>query len=198
MAASKTKLAQELTPEALEAFCADLVNVPHGEMASRILEKARAHGISIGRSAAYEFRNKEALPWLRRLQLRKEKAAQLNALAADAGDSARTLADHAAGELSQIVFDAVTELDGRLDLTTKEGLTAFDVLTKATKRLRDGDRAMLEQLQAQVRELQEQQRATAKSVMDAALGAGASPELIATVRQALNFRPPQPEPEGQA
>ena len=93
MANSKTRIAQELTPTELEAFCAELAAVPHGDMARRIMELAKEKGIEIGKSAAYEFRNKEALPWLRRLQLRKEKARMVAEIGDD--DSGRTLADAA-------------------------------------------------------------------------------------------------------
>jgi hypothetical protein len=151
MASSKTKIAQELTPEELEAFCAKLRDVPHGEMAARIIELAKAEGIHVGKTAAYEFRNKEALPWLRRLQLRKEKAR----LVAEVGDddSGRTLADAAAAEMGQIAFDMVSELDGQIDITTEEGRAIFNEITKGIHRLRTGDRAMIEQLTKQVKEL---------------------------------------------
>lgn len=152
MANSKTKIAQELSPEELEAFCADLVTVPHGEMARRIIALAEEKGITIGKSAAYEFRNKEVMPWLRRLQLRKEKAKIVAENADD--DSGRTLADAAAAELGQIAFDMVSELDGRIDISTEEGRAIFNEITKGIHRLRTGDRAMIKQLTAQVKELE--------------------------------------------
>lgn len=198
MAESKTKIAQELTPAELEEFCAALKDVPHGEMAAKIQELAAARNISIGKTAAYEFKNKEALPWLRRLQLRKQKAEDLNKFAAENDQSGRTLADHAAAELGQMAFDFVTDLDGNLDLNTKEGLAVFDTMTKGIKRLRDADRAMIDQLQDQVKQLQEEKKHTSAAVLAAAAEKGASPVLIESVRAALNFRPPQSTPPDQA
>jgi len=189
MAETKTKIAQELSPQELADFCQELADVPHGEMAAKILAMAEQRGIQIGRSAAYVFKTKEALPFIARLRARNEKAAQLKAYALDDDDSAQTLADFTAGELSQIAFDAVSDLDGRLDLTSKEGLEAFDVLTKSVKRLRDGDRKMLEQLKGRVKELE----AGAKNVLGVAADAGASPELIEAIHRTLNFRAPPKE-----
>lgn len=158
MAQSKTKIAQELTPDELTAFCESLRDVPHGEMAAKIIELAKAQGISIGRSAAYEFKNKEMMPWLKRLQLRKEKAAAINEMGDD--DSGRTLADAAAAEMGQIAFDMVSELDGQIDIQTEEGRAVFNEITKGIHRLRTGDRAMIKQLAAQVKELQEREAET--------------------------------------
>lgn len=186
MAHSKTKITQELSPQELEAFCAELAAVPHGDMAAKIIELAKEKGIEIGRSAAYEFKNKEALPWLRRLQLRKEKARMV----AEAGedDSGRTLADAAAAELGQIAFDMVSELDGQIDITTEEGRLVFDAATKGIHRLRTGDRAMITQLQKTVKELEDQRREADKA-LKAASGkeGGISDETIKAVRQALGM-----------
>lgn len=156
MAETKTKIAQELSPDELVEFCQALRDVPHGEMATRIMGLAKERGISIGRSAAYEFKNKEVMPFLRRLRMRVEKAEQLKqAASGESNDSAQTLADFTAGELSQIAFDAVSEFDGKLDLSTPEGLATFDILTKSVKRLRDGDRALFKQLVKVVEETKE-------------------------------------------
>lgn len=188
MAETKTKIAQELTPEELAAFCAELAGVPHGEMAARIMAMAAERGISIGKSAAYEFRNKEAMPFIKRLQLRKEKAKLLKDHADDAGtDSAQTLADHAAGELAQIAFDFVSELDGVLDLTSKEGLETYDVLTKSIARLRSGDRQMIKQMQAQLEKMQAEKKA-AQAIMQAAeKKGGISPETQRAIRKSLGM-----------
>lgn len=158
MAQSRTKIAQELTPDELTAFCESLRDVPHGEMAAKIIELAKAQGISIGKSAAYEFRNKEMLPWLRRLQLRKEKAAAIAELGDD--DSGRTLADAAAAELGQIAFDMVSELDGQIDIQTEEGRAIFNEITKGIHRLRTGDRAMIKQQAERIKELEQREAET--------------------------------------
>jgi len=188
MAESKTKIAQELTPDELTKFCEALRDVPHGEMAAKIMELAKGQGISIGKSAAYEFKNKEMLPWLKRLQLRKEKAAMLN----EAGDdnSGQTLADAAAAEMGQIAFDMVSELDGQIDIQTKEGRAVFNEITKGIHRLRTGDRAMIKQLNDQIAAMEAEKKLTSTAVLAAAKDKGASPELIENVRAALNFRPP--------
>ena len=189
MASSKTKVAQELTPEELEAFCSALKDVTHGEMAAKIKELAAAQGISIGKTAAYEFKKKEMIPWLKRLQLRKEKAAAIQEMGDD--DSGRTLADAAAAELGQIAFDLVSELDGQIDIGSKEGRAVFNEMTKGIHRLRTGDRAMIDQLNKRVKELEAEKKQTAAAVVAAAQEKGASPQLIESVRAALNFRPPQ-------
>lgn len=154
MSNSRTKIAQELSPTELAEFCAALKDVPHGEMAGKIIEMAAARGISIGKSGAYVFKEKEVMPFIKRLHMRREKSDLLKAALSEQedDDSARRLSDFTADELAQIAFDAVTDLDGKLDLTTEEGLATFDVLTKSVKRLRDGDRAMFRQLQTIVRD----------------------------------------------
>lgn len=166
MASSQTKIAQALTPEELTAFLESLLKVPHEQMAAQIQELAKEHGISIGKTAAYEFRNKELMPWLKRLESRKQKARMLEEMGGE--ETGRTLADAAAAELGQISFDMVSELDGKIDINSEEGREIFNVLTTGVKRLRDSDRAMLKQLQAQVSDtksdltnpqLTEQQRA---------------------------------------
>jgi hypothetical protein len=185
MASSKTKIAQELTPDELTAFCESLRDVPHGEMAAKIIELAQAQGISIGRSAAYEFKNKEMLPWLKRLQLRKEKAAAINEMGDD--DSGRTLADAAAAELGQIAFDMVSELDGQIDIQTEEGQAIFKELTNGIHRLRTGDRAMIKQQAERIKELEAQQKA-AEAILDSTKGkGGVSGESIAMIRKALGM-----------
>lgn len=166
MAQSQTKIAQALTPEELTAFLECLLKVPHEQMAAQIQELAKEHGISIGKTAAYEFRNKELMPWLKRLESRQQKARLLEEMGGE--ETGRTLADAAAAELGQISFDMVSELDGKIDINSEEGREIFNVLTTGVKRLRDSDRAMLKQLQAQVSDtksdltnpqLTEQQRA---------------------------------------
>lgn len=158
MAASQTKVAQELTPDELNAFCESLRSVPAVEQAAKIQELAKAKGISIGKTAAYEFKNKELMPWLKRLQLRKEKAAAIAEMEDD--DSGRTLADAAAAELGQIAFDLVSELDGQIDLQTKEGRAVFNEITKGIHRLRTGDRAMMKQMAEQLKILKDREEET--------------------------------------
>lgn len=168
MAESRTKIAQELSPAELAEFCAALRDVPHADMAQRIMQLAAEKGISIGKSAAYAFKEKEALPFIKRLQMRAEKARMLQELGGDESTTGKTLADAAADGLSELSFDFVTDLDGKLDLASKEGREIYEVLTKGIKSLRDGDRARIKQLQGKVdgatevlkdQELSETQRA---------------------------------------
>ena len=194
MAESQTKVAQELTPDELEKFCTALKDVPHGKMAAKIMELAKAQGIDIARSSAYEFKNKEMMPWLKRLQLRKEKAKAIAEMGDD--NSGRTLADAAAAELGQIAFDLVSELDGQIDITTKEGRAIFNEITKGVHRLRTGDRAMIDQQADRIKELEAEKKQASK-VLDAAAEKGASPQLISSVRAALNFRPPQDDAQSK-
>lgn len=196
MAESKTKLAQELTPEQLAEFCGKLAQVPHAEQAARILAMAAEMGISIGRSAAYEFKNKELVPHLKRLAMRKEKAAMLSQIGDD--NSGQTLADFAAGELGQIAFDLVCELDGRIDLADKGGRAIFDTLTKGVQRLRSGDRAMLKQQAEEIRRLKEEREAADK-LLDAAKGKGGmSDGTIKAVRAALGMKDDDDTPSAKA
>lgn len=186
MAETKSRISQELSPDELADFCAALSGVPHAEMAAAIMKMAAERGISIGRSAAYEFRNNEAMPFIKRLQMRRAKAEQLRQYAGEDDGSAKTLADFAAGELSQMAFDFVTTMDGQLDLDSKEGRSVFDTLTKGIARLRQGDRVMITQLTEQLAEAQ----AKADKAVQAVADSGASPQLVKTIRESLNFRPP--------
>lgn len=150
MAETKNKLALELSPAELAEFCAALADVPHGNLVEEIMKMAEARGISIGKSSAYGFKNGELMPWLKRVQMRKERAAQIAAMGDD--DSGKTLADAAAAELGQLSFEFVSDLDGKLDLGTEEGREIYTILTKGIKSLRDGDRALIKQLQTKIDE----------------------------------------------
>lgn len=148
MSETKNKLALELSPTELAEFCTALADVPHGELVAKIMEMAEARGISIGKTSAYGFKNGELLPWLKRVQMRKERAAQINAMGDD--DSGKTLADAAAAELGQLSFEFVSDLDGKLDLASEEGREIYTTITKGIKTLRDGDRALIKQLKTQI------------------------------------------------
>jgi hypothetical protein len=150
MAETKNKLALALSPAELAEFCAALADVPHGELVSKIIEMAEARGISIGKTSAYGFKDGELLPHLKRIQMRKERAAQIAAMGDD--DSGKTLADAAAAELGQLSFEFVSDLDGKLDLNTEEGREIYTTITKGIKSLRDGDRALIKQLKGQIDE----------------------------------------------
>ncbi len=143
MANSKNKLAQELTPDELAEFCMACQGVPHGELVEKILKLAADREISIGKSSAYNFREKELMPFMERLRRGKEKAAAIAEL--DLEDSGTTLADAAAGQVSQLLFDFVMDVDEMFDLSTKDGRAKLDQITKSIKRMRDGDRAQINQ-----------------------------------------------------
>ena len=147
---SKNKLAQELTPEQLQAFLEELAGVPRGEQVERIQELAEKHGINIGKSSAYNFRERELGPYLDRLRKRKELASAITEIGLD--DSGMTLADAAAAELSQLSFDFITELDGQLDLTSKQGLNVYKALTNGLASLRKGDRDLIKQQSKMIEE----------------------------------------------
>lgn len=169
MAESQTKIAQELTPEELAEFCNALLGVPHEQMAARIQAMAAERGISIGKSAAYEFRNKEALPWIKRIQERKAKAAMLAEISADGDASGQTLADAAAAELSQRTFDFLSDVDNEIDLGSKEGQKLFATLTKGVAALRSGDREMIKQLQERLEAAEKREKETKADLNNRAL-----------------------------
>jgi hypothetical protein len=150
MSQTKNKLALELSPAELADFCAALADVPHGELVSKIMAMAEERGIRIGKTSAYGFKNGELMPWLKRLQMRREKSEQLQEFGSLEGGI--SFADAAASAAGEMCFDFVTDIDGQLDLTTKEGQATFDTLTRGIQRIRSGDRALIKQLQDQIDE----------------------------------------------
>ena len=101
MAESQTKIAQELTPEKLH----ELLERLYKEQPTwqRTQEIAAEFGVTVGRSAVFEFRKKEFEPWLAKIERQKNLARFL----ADHADPTAngTIADAAAANLSQEVFE---------------------------------------------------------------------------------------------
>lgn len=156
MAESRTKIARELSAAELDEFLADLRKEKR-LTGARLMELAQKRGISIGHSSAAEFLNKEFKPYLEKLQ-KRSRLAQMIA-ENTAGDDHSKIADAAAGELAQGVFELLTVTDIDVDLlTSKDGLKQADTLSKIISRIRSGDhrlRALEKELQ-ETREKQEQ------------------------------------------
>ena len=92
----------------------------------------------------------------------------------------RTLADAASDELSQMVFEFLTEND--LDLSKEEDMERAEQLSRIIKQARSEDRKM-------VRDLSERlEKVTA--VVETSKGQGLSAEQVAAIEETLNFRRP--------
>lgn len=186
---SKNKLVRNISEADLHAFLEELANTP-GVDGPMIQEQALSKfGIKIGHESANNFRKEVFGKYIDRLRRRKELSAVV-AANRDAG-SGRTLADAASEELQQQVFEFLAS-NGPLDLSDDDDMERAESLSRIIKSARSEDRRMLDQLAARVKELEAERKQTAAAVVAAAQEKGASPQLIESVRAALNFRPPQP------
>ena len=185
---SKNKLVRSITEEQLHAFLESLVITP-GVDGPMIQEQALAKfGIKIGHESANNFRKEVFGKYIERLRRRKELSAVV-AANRDAGNG-RTLADAASEELQQQVFEFLTDNDA-LNLADEKGMERAEALARIIKSARSEDRRLLDQLNERVKELEAEKKQTSAAVIAAAQDKGASPQLIESVRAALNFRPPQ-------
>lgn len=154
---SKNKLVRELTEEQLVAFLEQLIATPgvDGPMIqAQALEK---FGVKIGHESANNFRREVFGKYIERMRKRKELSQVISAHR-DA-DSGRTLADAASEELQQQVFEFLTDNES-LDLSDKDDLARAESLARIIKSARSEDRAMIKQLSAQLKELQEREAET--------------------------------------
>ncbi|WP_395735293.1 hypothetical protein, partial [Prosthecobacter sp.] len=87
-------------------------------------------------------------------------------------------------------FEFLTD-KAALDLSDKDGMKQAEALARIIKSARSEDRRLLDQLNERVKELEAEKKQTSAAVLAAASEKGASPQLIESVRAALNFRPPQ-------
>lgn len=189
---SKNKLVRAISAEELQAFLDELSRTK-GVDGPMIQELAQQRfGVSMGHESANNFRKEVFHKYLARLSSRKQRVAMITANRDISAGT--TLADAASEELSQLVFDFLTEVEddnGKpLDLTSPADMKKAAQLSNIIARMRSGDRAMIDQLTDRVKELEAEKKAAAKA-LDAAADKGASAQLIQSVRDALNFRPPQ-------
>jgi hypothetical protein len=185
---SKNKLVRSITPEELAAFLDELANTP-GVDGPMIQEQAlEKFGIKIGHESANNFRKEVFGKYIERMRRRKELSAVV-AANRDSGNG-RTLADAASEELQQQVFEFLAD-NAPLNLADDKYMERAESLSRIIKSARSEDRRMIDQLADRVKQLEDEKKQTAAGVLSAAKEAGASPALINSVREALNFRPPQ-------
>lgn len=183
MSASRTKIARELSAVELEAF---LVVLREEKLLTgkRLRELAKEKGISIGHNSANEFLRKEFEPYLERIQ-RQSRLAQFLEENSRSGD-ANKIADAAAGELSQSLFEFITVADLDVNLHTKDGMKQADVLSKMLQRLRSGDHR-LRLLEARLTEFETQRAAAIKAVDNPEFKKGTSRDAQNKLREALGM-----------
>lgn len=185
MAQSRTKIARELSDEELEKFLAEL-RAEKNLTGRRLRELARERGIQIGHNSANEFLRKEFEPYLERIQ-RQSRLATFIEEHSRSGDASK-IADAAAGELSQSIFEFVTVADLDVNLHTKDGLKQADALSRMIARLRIGDHR-LRLLESRLKEV-EAQRAEVERIVDGeAVKKGASLDAQNKIRAALGMAP---------
>lgn len=188
MSESKTKIAQELTPEQLAEFCDRLYKEKPDW--KTIVAIAGEYGVTVGRSAAFEFRNKEFEPWLAKLE-RQKNLAKFLADHAD-GTAAGTIADAAAAHLSQEVFEFLQESDVDINMYDEDGLEKANVLSKVIQRLRSGDHRM-KALQMKIAEFEDTRKALTKALeRGRQSGGGLSAEALQEIEQHLGWKPDAP------
>lgn len=190
MSLSKHKLVRAITAEELDGFLESLAGMTD-VTGAKIRELAEARfGVEMGHDAANNFRKDVYGKYIERMRKRKELSVMV-AANRDSG-SGRTLADEASEELQQQVFEFLAD-NPSLDFNDEDDLKRAEALARIIKGGRSEDRKMIDDLRAQLKEAQEREKATAKAVMSAAEGRGASPELVSAIREAMQFRPKKPE-----
>lgn len=187
MAHSRTKLAQALSAEELDALCERLRQEPN-LTGARLQSIALEKGISIGHNSANEFLNKEFDPWLAKLK-RQKGLAEFIAENADP-HAATTIADAAASQLSQEVFEFLQEADVELNLfdSEGEGLEKAKSLSLIIQRLRSGDHR-LKALQLKVRDMEKREKEIRETVDRAKKKGGMSEETASELNEWLGWKP---------
>lgn len=186
MSLSKHKLVRAVTAEELDGFLESLAGMKD-VTGAKIRELAEERfGVEMGHDAANNFRKDVYGAYLERM--RKRKALSVMVAAHRDSDNGRTLADAASDELQQQVFEFLTE-NAPLDLGNEDDLKRAESLARIIKGARSEDRKMIDDLREELRQAQEREKATAKAVVSAAEGRGASPELVGAIREAMQFRP---------
>jgi hypothetical protein len=186
MSLSKHKLVRAVTAEELDSFLESLAGMTD-VTGAKIRELAESRfGVEMGHDAANNFRKDVFGRYIERMRKRKELSATIAAHRDN--DNGRTLADAASEELQQQVFEFLAD-NAPLDLSNDDDLARAEALARIIKGARSEDRKMIDDLRAQLKEAQEREKATAKAVVSAAEGRGASPELVGAIREAMQFRP---------
>lgn len=185
MPASRTKIARALSAEELDKFLGELRAEPN-LTGSKLQELAAARGITIGHNSANEFLRKEFEPYLERISRQSRLAQFLEEHSRP--ENASRIADAAAGELSQALFEFITVADLDVNLHTKDGMKQADGLTRMVARLRQGDHR-LRALEAQLAEFEAQRDAAMKALEGGDVKKGASVEAQNTLRRALGMEP---------
>lgn len=180
---TKHKLVRAISADELDTFLEELAGQPNvtGQKIRDLAEEK--FGVEMGHDAANNFRNDVFGKYLERARQRKEFARRMSEVKDER--TGRMFADAASEELQQQVFEFM--MKSELDLGDPEDLERAEALARIIKGARSEDRKMMDQLRADLDEANEQK----KAMMTAAKDKGASPELIAAIRQASNFRPPQ-------
>lgn len=189
---SKHKLVRAITADELEAFLNDLAAMTD-VTGQKIRDLAESRfEVTMGHDAANNFRNDVFGKYLERLRARKERVKMI----AENRDASlgQTLADAASEELQQQIFDFLSE-SAPLDLANPEGMEQAESLARIIKSARSEDRKMIDALREQLAQAEAARKQTAKAVMETAKSKGASPELVTAIREAMNFRPTNREPE---
>lgn len=155
---SKNKLVRAISAEELQGFLDELARTP-GVDGPMIQDMAQERfGVEMGHNSANDFRKNVFGKYLERLAKRKQLAATIQQ-ARDPG-AGTTLADAAAEELSQMVFDFLTDEDGGLDLANGGDIKKANQIALIIARIRKGDRDMIDQLRDQLKEAEAREKAT--------------------------------------
>ena len=181
----RTNLNLKLSAEKLERLRVRMLKVPQKDWIKTLIREAKREKIILSEQSAWTFRRRDLVPWMQRRELRRERATIIREQGID--DSGRTIADEAAAEVSMLILDCINELDGKLTITNERDRDIIEVLSKSISRVRDGDRQMLKQLQAENDRLKKQQDA-AQKIMEAETkkkAGGISPRTRDAMRAAL-------------
>lgn len=149
---------------------------------------AERYGVTVGRNAAYTFKDKVFAEHLERLNKRRQLAQFLTAHSAP--EDGAKIADAAASELSQGVFDFLVSNDAPIDLNSPQGQEQANTLALIISRLRRGDHT-LRALEAKLEEIAAREKKALQAVneLTSASNGGASLESRNALRTELGLAP---------
>lgn len=148
----RNKIAQSLTVEQLDEFIRELAALPGTERTYAGIQKhAAARGITVSIEGAKSFREKTFKNYLARMERRREFAQRVASVRQES--TGATLADAAAENLAEQIFDLTEELGEGESLDLKKASSVAFIISK----IRQGDVAK-GNLEAKLREIEERNR----------------------------------------
>lgn len=186
-----TIIEDKLSPEAVEAFCAELYKSPGGKKLRVIRELAAKHGLKISDMAATSFRDGPLDDYIEKLKAKSERAQRVAAYAREGV----SMTEAASIRLQESVFDKL--MSGDVDDLTAEERNVYSLIIE---RARLGDQrgaklsADLKLRDEQIAKLQSEAKdradraAAAKAALEGVKSKGGlTPETLKRIEEAAGL-----------